>query len=313
MLFPTTLPQINPVNKSYPLESDKKHYNINYNLNGIGLMYQTPIKHQINFKGNNGTSFQFDLNFYYVNNVWSTGYNPEIIYQQENGNMNAFFFKNSLEKSGYKITPPTTEQKKDFFEFNINNSNNDYNNSNKSFNNVKINNVYSCDSNNDESAKKNLNELFNNIRLQNFYNINYDDTNNSDNRKSLLKIESIKNDIIFNSSPNNNCKKLFECSGSTLVANPSKSFTKKKRFRKNGNQINILSKFFYEHKNWSRKEIKEISKRSGLDENKVYKWLWDQKTKKFKTSTMFVVNKNEIKLDENNEDNEENNCDEIVG
>ena len=36
--------------------------------------------------------------------------------------------------------------------------------------------------------------------------------------------------------------------------------------------------------------IKEISQRTGLKENKVYKWLWDQRNKEYK-QTKFIINK----------------------
>ena len=54
--------------------------------------------------------------------------------------------------------------------------------------------------------------------------------------------------------------------------------------------VELLSKFYTENKNWSKKQIKEISQNIGLKENKIYKWLWDQKNKEYK-ATKFVVNK----------------------
>ena len=60
--------------------------------------------------------------------------------------------------------------------------------------------------------------------------------------------------------------------------------------------MELLSKFYTENKNWSKKQIKEISERIGLKENKIYKWLWDQKNKEYK-STKFVVNKNKDNLE----------------
>ena len=53
-----------------------------------------------------------------------------------------------------------------------------------------------------------------------------------------------------------------------------------------------------ENKNWSKKQIKEISDNIGLKENKIYKWLWDQKNKEYKV-TKFVVNKDKDKDKEN--------------
>ena len=67
---------------------------------------------------------------------------------------------------------------------------------------------------------------------------------------------------------------------------------KKKRFRKNEDQLKKLIKFYQENKEWSKGEIKRISEDTGLKENKVYKWLWDQRNKEFK-NTKFVINKND--------------------
>ena len=86
-------------------------------------------------------------------------------------------------------------------------------------------------------------------------------------------------------------KKIFECSGSTIATNSSfKAATKKRRFRKNNDQLKLLKKFYNEHKYWSKTQIKEISQNIGLKENKVYKWLWDQRNKEIK-ATKFVVKK----------------------
>ena len=55
----------------------------------------------------------------------------------------------------------------------------------------------------------------------------------------------------------------------------------------------MLSNFFNEHKHWSKNQIKEISQRTGLKENKVYKWLWDQRNKEYK-QTKFIINKKNL-------------------
>ena len=59
---------------------------------------------------------------------------------------------------------------------------------------------------------------------------------------------------------------------------------------KNNEQLELLTKFYSENKNWSKKQIKEISEIVGLKENKIYKWLWDKKNKEYMT-TKFVVKK----------------------
>ena len=98
---------------------------------------------------------------------------------------------------------------------------------------------------------------------------------------------------MFDSPINKKPKKIFECSGSTLATNSSKSSTRKRRFRKNSEQLVMLSQFFNEHKHWSKNQIKEISIKTGLKENKVYKWLWDQRNKEYK-STKFIINKKNL-------------------
>ena len=65
---------------------------------------------------------------------------------------------------------------------------------------------------------------------------------------------------------------------------------KKRRFRKNHEQLQRLSVFYNENKHWSKNQIKKISEETGLKENKVYKWLWDQKNKEYKNAK-FIVNK----------------------
>ena len=91
---------------------------------------------------------------------------------------------------------------------------------------------------------------------------------------------------------NNNKKVIFECSETNGTINnvATKNLLKKKRLRKNNQQLGLLSKFYTENKNWTKKQIKEISETIGLKENKIYKWLWDQKNKEYK-ATKFVVNK----------------------
>lgn len=87
-------------------------------------------------------------------------------------------------------------------------------------------------------------------------------------------------------------KKLFECSGSTMNTDVVKLTQKKRRFRKNNEQLKLLTAFYEENKQWTKTQIQNISNITGLKENKVYKWLWDQRNKEYK-ATKFVVNKND--------------------
>ena len=217
----------------------------------------------------------------------------------------------------------------------INNNMNNYNNCNyyNGYNNPKINN----NKNTNDLTKKNLNELFNNAKNENslydkekmkfinnfnnfnncniINNINHYTNNNTNNNYKRFNRNcnlQISRQFIF-SSPlcTTKPKKIFECSGSTLASiNSNKNnniSNKNRRFRKNNDQINLLKKFYNEHKHWSKNQIKEISQKIGLKENKVYKWLWDQRNKEIK-ATKFVVkkdmNKNINKKEEEFDDND---------
>ena len=234
------------------------------------------------------------------------------------------FYKKSIEKS-YRISPISQIKDSNSHNNSIGNSNKNIiiiNQNNDNINN-NINELYYmniCPGNNsniNDLSKKNLNELFNNAKNDTFLheeknkktdnaNLNYNKNNvNNANNNNTIKFggrNGIKNrnynlqisrQFIFSSPCNiNKPKKIFECSGSsTLASNSSnRAINKNRRFRKNNEQIALLKKFYNEHKHWSKNQIKEISQKIGLKENKVYKWLWDQRNKELK-STKFVVKK----------------------
>ena len=276
----------------------------------------------------NITPFHFDFN-YYFGNLWSAGQIPNNHLLEQNINLsptqinkeNLFFLKKSIEKS-YRLSPISQIKNNSNSQNNSNNSNNsikkyhnniivlNQNNDNIE-NNIKINEINkSSNLNINELSKKNLSELFNNAKNEQFL---YDSSNNKNvinninnsHRNIINNTIDLKNEI-----PKKNCnlqishqfifsspriikkpKKIFECSGSTIATNSSiKSANKKRRFRKNSEQLSLLKKFYNEHKYWSKAQIKEISQRIGLKENKVYKWLWDQRNKEMK-ATKFVVKK----------------------
>ena len=253
-------------------------------------------------------------------------------YYNKNNNMMlsmpiVFLFKSSLEKSGFKLTNDKIINSNE-----IHNEHNNYCNYYEDMNyanfpmktnypinnNNIINNFYPTftkvtnvkilsDINKKEKVKKNENNLNNLENKKENINRNILSVNIYGNDKKKEKDSKInlnkdgKSNIIINKSikdnkddiTNKKSKIIFECSESKVngIAN-SKLFLKKKRLRKNNEQIVLLSKFYMEHKNWSKKEIKEISENIGLKENKIYKWLWDQKNKEYK-DTKFIVNKND--------------------
>ena len=288
-----------------------------------------------NINNYNMTPFRFDFNHYF-GNLWSSGKIPnnQLLQQQmilsptqlNKDNLN--FYKKSIEKS-YRLTP--ISQLKDSNSRNnsacnsnnkivILNSNNRMNDPYE-INNYNYNNCNNINENTNinELTKKNLNELFKNIKndkfpydenkkiINNVNNVNNVNNNNVQyrgfgNHKNRNYNLQISRQFIFSSpSITNKPKKIFECSGgSTLPTNSSnRGFNKNRRFRKNNDQIALLKKFYNEHKHWSKNQIKEISQKIGLKENKVYKWLWDQRNKEIK-ATKFVVKK-----DSNNSNNDE--------
>ena len=190
---------------------------------------------------------------------------------------------------------------------NYNNNGNNFispNNNNNINQNIDLNKI---NNNNFQNNMEYENEQYNKENksgnylnnIPNNFNRNYDNkmilNNNNyingskENDKNLTNYND-KGEEIFNSPINKKPKKIFECSGSTLATNSSKSSARKRRFRKNNEQLNMLSQFYNEHKHWSKNQIKEISQRTGLKENKVYKWLWDQRNKEYK-QTKFIINK----------------------
>ena len=138
---------------------------------------------------------------------------------------------------------------------------------------------------NNEYESKNI--LINNNSNNNPIMNNYPSNNSNQSEKKDINENA---EEMFNSPINKKPKKIFECSGSTMATNSSKLSTRKRRFRKNNQQLTMLSEFFNEHKHWTKNQIKEIRLKTGLKENKVYKWLWDQRNKEYKVAK-FVINK----------------------
>ena len=217
-------------------------------------------------------------------------------------------FKNSLAKSGYKLTPEQNVLYRDTYKkhssvnsfydsfnyFPINNNHNIINNIYPTF--TKVTNVQILSENENSKIKEKENDMKKE-------NINYINTNNEINLKNFDKLKKDSNaniNIIINDntnsennkSNNSNKKVLFECSetNGTIGNINTKNLLRKKRFRKNNHQLGLLSQFYSENKSWTKKQIKDISEKIGLKENKIYKWLWDQKNKEYK-ATKFVVNK----------------------
>ena len=295
---PSTFSKLNPVNEPrqifHPSISQEK-YNIN-----------APIRFGVNFYFAQPKPNFFQPIINYTPNIQP----QEMCYQHytpENIPTNVLF-KNSLAKSGYRLNPEQNVKYTDIYNKpnyignninHINNGNNNYydnynfypiSHNNNIINNIyptftKVTNVQILSENNDASkSKENTKEA----KKENISIIN----NNIKKEIHITKIDKADNINInaTNVLSNSNKKKLFECSETNDIDIKPKNLLKKKRVRKNGEQLELLSKFYNENKNWSKEQIKGISESTGLKENKIYKWLWDQKNKEYK-STKFVVNK----------------------
>ena len=286
-----------------------------------------------NQNNNNTTPFHFDFNQHF-GNLWSAGQIPNNQLWNQNINLSPSQLKKSLEKSYKLTPISISAKLKNISSQNNSdnsNSNSNSNNSGSNFNNnlilnpinegreniLKLNGVYDGNNslnnvnNNNDPSKKNLYELFNNAKNDLFLsdtkkqinniNNNINLPNNSiNNRIDLIKKKNVNLQIspqFMFSSPRNikKSKKIFECSGSTAASNYSnKIIYKKRRFRKNNDQLSLLKKFYEENKTWSKSQIKELSQRLSLKENKVYKWLWDQRNKEIKANK-FVIKKEDNK------------------
>lgn len=55
----------------------------------------------------------------------------------------------------------------------------------------------------------------------------------------------------------------------------------RKRKRKSTDQLKTLMREFERNPDWSKEQLLEVSRKTGLSEAQVYKWGWDQKRKKF--------------------------------
>ena len=285
-----------------------------------------------NPNNNNTTPFHFDFNQHF-GNLWSAGQIPNNQLWNQNINFSPSQLKKSLEKS-YKLTPISLSAKlKNISSQNNSDSDNsksnsgsnnlnnnlilNINNDNKE-NGLKLNEnldyINPLNNNNNDFSKKNLYELFNSAKNEHFLsdmkkrnnnnnNSNFINNNNifsGNNKNEVLKKKNINLQIspqFMFSSPRNikKSKKIFECSGSSVATNYSnKIIYKKRRFRKNNDQLSLLKQFYEENKTWSKSQIKELSQKLSLKENKVYKWLWDQRNKEIKANK-FVIKKEDNK------------------
>ena len=219
-------------------------------------VYKTPIKQTLINNQNYSNPFNFDLNQYFGTLFSSDHPIPKT---QEQINQSPFIQNKDFNFFLFKTSLEKSNLKiTPGSEYKIhNNENNNYNNNN----------------NIEGETKKNLYEIFNSVK------------NENNSNKIYSNLFSSPQNIIKH-------KKIFECSASTNNESMSSMRKKKKRARKNSEQLKYLSMFYHENKHWTKEQIKKISEETGLKENKVYKWLWDQKNKEYKSTKFVVINNN---------------------
>ena len=265
---------------NHSIKSSKYKYFVDNNQtkSNLNQPYKTPIKQNIIYGQNNiinQSSTPDKINYIFGN----INENLPIKYENIQNNESNFLFKSTLEKSNLKITNSEFKIKTNSF--------------------LKLNKInYDADSFSNKSGeytKKNLCEIFNNAKNNNdFFNLSTEKKFSPMNKENIL----IKNNFHFKkfifTSPNviTKKKKIFECSASTLETESKLNNLKKKkrRFRKNQNQLKSLLSFYRQNKQWNKNQIKKLSEEIGLKENKVYKWLWDQRNKELKNAKFIVTN-----------------------
>lgn len=277
----------NPVNEPINSSNSQQNKDSNFLLFKASMErsgYKLSPSSEMKLNNNIDYQYQRGLNDIYPVNTYQNEITKKNLSELFDNAKNDPF----LSSPKVSVTPPGEER-------NIvgNMGNNHSNLSNNNNCNININNEHNMISNGNSNNNNNMNNINNNI---NFYN-NQNYIHNKNNKTKFTnssgkEVKNIHSNSFVFSSPKEvkKPKKIFECSGSTNISDASKSSCKKRRFRKNNEQLLILTKFFNENKNWSKKQLKEISKNTGLMENKVYKWLWDQRNKEFR-STRFIVNK----------------------
>lgn len=220
-------------------------------------LYNTPNK-AINLHSPINNCFPFDFTYFHSNN--SSGK------QALHLNGDNSLYSNCIDKRDF-----TEEQLAQYFKSNQSVFKTLGSDLKAQYLNPQMNNVIS---------KKNLITIFENAK--NDSNALRKEKNGSTYDKDFLGSPPRANTVL-----NKKNKKIFECSGSTTFCTSHK---KKRRFRKNMDQVKQLIYYYKKNSNWSKELIKEISEVVNLNENKVYKWLWDQKNKQIKKAKFIIIN-----------------------
>lgn len=73
-------------------------------------------------------------------------------------------------------------------------------------------------------------------------------------------------------------------SASTTCSSRKKKWRRK---RKNNSQVKVLMDEFKNSPSWTKEQVVELAKKTGLSEAQVYKWGWDYKKKLRKQATQY--------------------------
>jgi hypothetical protein len=90
--------------------------------------------------------------------------------------------------------------------------------------------------------------------------------------KSLVKSNNHNNKKAISSTQN-----IYKSKKSSIDENGKKIIRRRKR--KSYEQLQMLVKEFQANPEWSKDNMQEVSRKTGLSEAQVYKWGWDQRRK----------------------------------
>lgn len=273
------------------------------NSNAI-LNSNSENNNNINTSVNCGSSCNSNLSNNAVNNFINLSSKPSSANNLKTSELNASILENLLKlssKSNSNLTDINSlncdkasannyNSKSSFtssYILNTNTNNNNYNNSSALSKKpsllqspVKIKNkIIIVDNKSESERKENLKKSFKETKTTTTA---MTTTNNNNNNKINKNINMENNLALPHSKSASGKKRIFECTEecSSTFNTTQKKNKIKKRFRKSSDQLKFLFETYKSNnENWSKDLIAEVSLKTGLSENKVYKWFWDQKNK----------------------------------
>ena len=107
------------------------------------------------------------------------------------------------------------------------------------------------------------------------------------------EMQQMKNMIQQNGFQSNS-NQAFSSTGQANTNSMSKATDRRKRNRKNSQQMKYLMLEYIRDPNWTKDTCIRVSRATGLTESQVYKWGWDQKNKKLED----LINNNKLSGDQ---------------